>query len=564
MVSMMRGRLGKHFYKTVLWLTLIAMAGTTLIAALLGRRGLGLNRGGSAAALVNGVEITSQALMRKSLAIEHEIREIKAALGPYASEILRMRMGYDEKNANPRKIAMDQLVQEQLLLQAAQKLGIKTISPLYASEKLDDNFFVLQYLSAIIPPNLISKNERIDRTMLRQFLQRQGMSTIDFEAQVNDAISLSLVPQLLMSTVHTPSIEKIVSQEAKGATRSFTFITLSLSAYLDAQREEKVSDAVLKGFFERENARMRRYWSAETRSGTLWTFSKESFDLVTSEGELRRYFNQHKKDYGEKSFEKVKDEIAKLLAQEQFQKRFVASARSLVNDRLDEKESAKHLNDFVEKYKGKKQVLGAITRDHVEKNSDAALLFTLSQPGRKTFASRKEYGVVVQLDERVASKMRPFEEVRGIVLADYQKEEAQKALFKDLERIAKQAVGVKDLSSVARLGKGATLKSYEGVVPGDGTWEKWTKEGYPTRRFEYMIHPGYALTHFEAEKGVIVVLTSYKPSVKKNEPGELDSSFVEGSMQRNFAALIADLKSSAKIEYRKEKAAQSQVPLDLV
>ncbi len=487
MLSMMRNSMGKRVYKAVLWVTLISIAGTTLVAALFNRIG---GRTTGVAAIVNGYKITDSALQRKKQDISAEISEMRKRLGSYADVFLKMR-GFSGK---PQEMAMQELVQQKLLLSASHNSGIKYISPQFIAEKINDVNFVMQYLSDLLPPQVFGGTGRLDKGALQAHLKHSGITIKDFEERLEETMTVLVFNSLFPSAIYSPVVSQTIKKLRDESEKSFLLVTLPLSEYIIRQSKEKISDQELQKFFEEQNKATHAYWSIEKRSGTVWAFDPSSYGLSVTEPELRRYYSQHLQDFEKKPFDSVKAKVEEIVLLEKFQRRFATEAKHILQGRTGGEEGLKNFEEFVQKHKATKRTLVDITRKSFEQNKDplAAALFEILHDGQSQSLIHEGKGVLVQLDLIIPSTVRSFQDVKTQVQEDFVKEKAKKQLAEDLQKLITIAATA-DFEKQARDIQGSSVRMIKGLSPNSDQWKSFEKEGLPVKRMKRMIHPGYAV-----------------------------------------------------------------------
>ncbi|MCL5436458.1 MAG: SurA N-terminal domain-containing protein [Candidatus Dependentiae bacterium] len=514
--------------QVVLWLTLIALAGTSFLG-ISSRRGL---KRGSAALLVNSYAVSAQALEKRARGIEEFIRDIRARTGQYADMFLQMR-GYVGK---PRDIAERETVEEKLLLGLADGAGLSSISPEYIASRMHDSNFVIAHLSHIIPPYLAQGPAGVDAAKLSQYLKRQGMTGADFEEELEDALRAQVVMTLFPTLVYEPQVSVKRARLAADSARAFAVEHLSLDTYLAREKGDTLTPEAVKGFFDEQNRADKRYFTPEKRRGTVWIFTPEEYHLPLTDVEVRRYFADHGKEFGSKQLVQVRGEIENALVKEKFAKRFSSDAQRILALTQHEPEA---FAQFVEKRKGIREELSWIERTGANSPKKRAL-FSIYKVGQKLVAADAGHGYIVMLDEIQASVLPPLESIRSRVVADLQAERARKALARDLSVRLQQV----EKSGISALVKPQTLK-----VADQADWQKLEKQGKPIDRMQRMCHPAAAITQEGAEGGDIIALVSITP--KEGAAAEKQDFSGEFNMRQtgSFAAdFIASLRSSATIK----------------
>lgn len=505
--------------QVVLWLTLISLAGTAFVG--LSSR-MSLKRA-SAAMVINGYPVSQEMIDRRSREIDQEIKLIRAQAPGYAEFILQMR-GYIGK---PREIATRELIQERLILSAADKMGLTHIAPSYIQAKIDDPVFASNRLGSLLPPYIRHNTGAIDPDALNTYLKHQGISMADFEERIEDAIRTHVLITLLPSASYVPQSSKLRTALEQKSTREFVVEYFRIERYIAAQKEQALNDTELKAFYDEQNRLNKRYYTPERRSGEVWVFTPEQYGLTASDVEIRRYYADHSKEYN-KPLAQVKDDVQNKLIREKFKVRFAGDANRVIA--LEAREAGA-FEQFIEKRKGKKESLAWVSRTDAKKPLDVAL-FKIAKPGYKHVLFADGKGYVVILKDVEQSVLPPLADVRGDVAADLREERAWKALKSDVEA---RRLNLK-------FGKTETI-----LVTPDTKWEELGKKGLPIDRMPHMIHPNAVIADVNKDGGFCLLLSSIKPG--KESKDEKEVSIDENEENSFFVpAFIASLDSSATIE----------------
>ncbi|HBL98701.1 TPA: hypothetical protein DDZ86_03605 [Candidatus Dependentiae bacterium] len=557
MMSMLRNSMGKRIYKGVLWVTLISIAGTTLIAAIFNRLG---GRKAGVIATVNGYKIMDSALQKRKQDIAAEINEIRARLGNYADMFLKMR-GFSGK---PQEIALQELVQQKLLLSACRASGIYYLSPQFIGEKINDVNFAMSYLSELLPQQVFTGTGQLSQDALKNHLRRNGISIPDFEHRLEELLGIAVFESLLPSAVYSPAIAQKNKQLQEEGERTFSIVTLPLSEYISQQGQVAISDRELQTFFEERNKADHAYWTVEKRSGTVWTFAPSSYGLTATEPELRRFFASHAQLFEKKTFDSVKAQVEEAVTREKFERRFTTEAKHLAQGKVAGEEGAKTFEEFTQKHKASKATLANITRKELGKNPEEATLFEILRAGQLQVLTRDGKGVIVQLDSIVPSAARPFEEVKSQVREDFIKDKARKKLAEDLQKLTLLArtSDTALFDKQVREMKGASVRTVKGLTAGKEEWKVFEKEGLPVQRMKKMVHAGYSIKQMAKDQGFVIVLKEISLPVKSVETQSairFPAEDFQLNLQLFSAGFIASLNHSGKIKYNDN--VQRQEPL---
>jgi len=283
MIIVIRRWLKSGGFQVILWVILAIMAIIFLMPSIpqFGRRTA------NTIVTVNGQDLTDEMISRKAAAIEDQMQQARQQWGQYADMMFKM-MGL---KANPRETAFEQVVQEALIDQVAQKLGLEVHNDFIRDKLRDPNF--LQSISDLIPPYAFDASG-INEQALNVHLQRFGLSTSDFNEELAKAIKRNVVTELASATGYIPSFELKEQMIAQNAPKQFSYIKIDLDKLYQEEKQKEISKEELVRFFERENATSKRYLVPEKRSGLIWKFEPKDYGVEISKEEIEEYYNAHK------------------------------------------------------------------------------------------------------------------------------------------------------------------------------------------------------------------------------------------------------------------------------
>jgi len=244
-----------------------------------------------AAATVNGRSISLGRFLTKAQSEERRIRQIKAQYGNFA-DVLLASLGM---STDPRKVAIDQLIKDELLDQLGRKLDIHVDEELL-QQSLYDKMFLYKEVSQVIPPELIDwQKGTIKFGQLKTYLSNIGLTIEDFFSQIEALLKRSLVASLISGSVHIPTFLVKDRYLRDYAGRSFSVLTFDFNDYLEQEKKREVAPEKLKGFFNSQNSLAKRYWVPEKRIGRVWEFDHESYGVVVHQDELKMYYDDYKR-----------------------------------------------------------------------------------------------------------------------------------------------------------------------------------------------------------------------------------------------------------------------------
>ncbi len=303
MITAIRRQFKSGAHRFILWIIIIAIVVGLMPIFLRETTG-----GGPWAIKVNNKEISYQEFIREVTDQRDRLALFRAEYGQIA-DLLLQSMGI---STDPKTLTFNQLVKEELLNQFAQHLGLY-LHPDYIMQKMNDQQFVQQYLAHIIPPYLFDNTGIINRQAVGIHLKRQGMSSSMFERTVERALTHQFVMELMKATLYVPIFDIKQQYIKDNASKKFSLLFFSFADFLKKEKEKKVTDELLKAFFDKQNRRFRQYWVPEKRSGIRWKFEPHSYAIVVTQKEINAYYedNKTKKFVGEPTKVQVRQIVIK-------------------------------------------------------------------------------------------------------------------------------------------------------------------------------------------------------------------------------------------------------------
>ncbi|MEX0940653.1 MAG: peptidylprolyl isomerase [Candidatus Babeliales bacterium] len=286
MISMREKILKSKLYKALLWMILLSMGGgALLVSPLFYKRD---RVAPSTIVLVNDQDITIKEFEQKLMQEMERIALLKQQYGEYADTLLSL-LGLE----NPRAIALQTLLYEELLNQVADKLNIRLFSD-FVMQKLQDPSALFSELRDIVPMQAITKQGAIDFTALKIILQRQGQSLADFERRIEEALQRKMVTDLVSLSAYISPEEIREYFQDHYLKRKYSVLHFPFEQFLAQARKEQPSDQKLEAFFKEQNKLNKKYWIPEKRSAEIWTFNPESYGLKIQDKEIEEYYKQNK------------------------------------------------------------------------------------------------------------------------------------------------------------------------------------------------------------------------------------------------------------------------------
>lgn len=291
MIEMLRNRMQGGGIKIILWLTLLSFAAGSLLTFFNYTSRYKPDSIGT----VNDQEIGAGEFKRKFVQAQRMIQEVKQMYGPHADMVLKM-WGLDKK---PQEFVIEGLIAEKAILSGANKLGT-SVSNEYVQAKLRDALFVQEYLGHLVPPQAVVKGN-LDVALLKDHLQRTGITEDQFEEELTEAMQRALFLRLIEGSVYIPRAELRKAYEQEFLKKKVAIFGLPFDEYLKKAKAEKVTDAGLEAYF---NAHKEQYRIPEKRSARFWSFDPESWGITLTAAEIESAYHKRKRAYVEKPEER--------------------------------------------------------------------------------------------------------------------------------------------------------------------------------------------------------------------------------------------------------------------
>lgn len=290
MIGTIRAMMQTGGAKAILWLTLLSLAGGTFISIFRYSK----RSSADSIGVVNGIDIGLMEFRRTFEATRAQIQKIRKESGPHADLVLQM-WGLDK---NPYDAVIEGLIAEKVIQSAADSLGAE-VSKEYLNAKLRDQFFAREFLSELVPPQAYIQGG-LDVTILKYYLQRQGIAEDDFEEMVHNAMKRVLLQRLVEGSLYIPRAALKQAYERQYLKKKYGILTLSFDEYLQKARSAKLSNKAVAAYFD---AHKEHYRIPEKRSARVWTFDPTSYGIIIADKDVVSEYHKRKRGFVEKSEE---------------------------------------------------------------------------------------------------------------------------------------------------------------------------------------------------------------------------------------------------------------------
>ncbi len=541
MESAMRQRLGKRVWKTILWLLLFSLAGTSFLGVfyqVFGRKSQNL------IASVGGIGISSTDLFLKTEEIQELTRVIRSQAGEHADFILH----YNGLLGNPKVLALDALVSEAVKTSGALNSGFKSISPIYGAERLNDQDFLLAHASQLLPMHLFRELGRIDEETLKIFFARSPQAAERFDAAYENVLRSDLFISTVRGLAYVPRQSILWQNKMSSCRRSFEIFDISKNI-IKKNVAARMNDALIQSFFAQEN-KSRRYWKPEQRNGVAFIFSPEKYGITVSDVAARRYFAENaSSEFKGKTFDSVKNNIQNRLIKDQFKRLFAIEARNFLSA------TAEGFLDYQTMKNAKKTTIKRVSNNAAKDRTEKSLFAVPSIGARSFFVDENGNGIIVELQDLIPSSEQDFNNVKTEVERDWIAQETQATMSKIIDSVLAGMPYSLDGESAKLLKQyQASSRVITGIQSSDKTqWEKLSTSGYPVESMQKMGHPGFATATIskDQEHAYIVVLKDVAFELNDQE-----SLFIN---ERNLLEIatekdvLATLKESVTIKQYKDE-----------
>ncbi|MDX2180682.1 MAG: peptidyl-prolyl cis-trans isomerase [Bryobacteraceae bacterium] len=310
-----------------------------------------------------------------------------------------------------------------------------------------------------IIPQLFVGGQFAGTKAYQDFLAQRGMSVADFESQLRKSLLISKVQGMIAESVVVTPADIEAEFRRNNEKIALEYIVLKTA---DVRKDVTVTDAEVAAEFEKRKATLKQ---PEKRSAAILVIDRArvAAAMEPSEADLRRAYEDSKDRFrtGErvnvrhilvKTTEKPAAEVAKLEAKAQdLLKQIKAGAdfAKLARENSEDPGSAVKGGD-----------LGFIVKGQTVPNFEAAA-WALKTPKELSNVVKTEYGFhILQLISREDARLRPFEEVRGELAADFSKQAVFEKMQRDADALRAAAAKTPDkLEAVAQQFNAALVRT---------------------------------------------------------------------------------------------------------
>lgn len=285
MITDIRKQFANPAYKSILWITILSVAGAFSLPTLF--RNIG--SGGPWAIRVNKEEISVRDFVQDIQEKREMLANVRARYGQYADALLQS-MGLAP---DPKALAFESLVREEIIDQVGHKIGIQ-LNEDFIANNMNNASFVGQHLANLVPPFAMNPNGGVNRRILADVLKRRGMSIAAFERRLERTIMQRVVTDLLATTYYTPEFDLKQYYTANYPNKKFSYIRLPLEDFVAQEQKYEITPEELKEFYDIQNKKNKRYYVPEKRAGLKWVFTPASYGIKVTDDEIEAFYLENK------------------------------------------------------------------------------------------------------------------------------------------------------------------------------------------------------------------------------------------------------------------------------
>lgn len=523
MITAIRRQFKGETLKYAMWIILFALAGGVLLPMLVRDAS-----SGNWAIKVNGEEISDAEFAQQAAHEQERIARIREQYGQYA-DFLFLSQGI---SLDPRSMAHDYLVQQELVNQIGHALGLY-IGSEYISEKITDPMFVLRepMLMNLIPIHAFDRAGGINMEVLQMHLRRQGISVAQFERYVERALIRRLVLEILGSTSYVPNFDVKQRFAADYQGKKFSIVSISLDSLIKEEKKTAINQKEIEQFFNLENQKNMRYWVPEKRSGVIWTFKSDAYGTHPSDEAVAQYYEKNKmKDYVN---EPVKIQVRRIVLP-------VTNEAQREEVRAQAEALRQELVASPDQFAKKAQVVPFFARGsgaHGPAFEKAA--FMLVKDGDISAVTETEDGF--ELLQRVAKSDRTFKPLSAVkqdIKNSMIQRRFQEAFLDDMKRVTRGGQSNQDAFIQLAQAKGATSRKLDNVA----------KDVSADAQKLFSLRKDGISFNIADGVGYAVQLTNVAPAYAPNFEAvrsEVLNDMYEHRARKKLAALLQDTKRKA-------------------
>jgi peptidyl-prolyl cis-trans isomerase D len=284
MITAMRSGLKSGGMAYVIWIAIASMLLGYIVPLFFKQKG-----GEPWAMRINGTHIPYKTFASELASTREYIALLRAHYGQFAEYVLQ-----NAGITDARSMAFRTLVTQELAHQALDKNKL-ALHPDYIAHKMHDAEFVQQHVSDLLPQHLIAADGSVDGKMLKEYLQRRGITMQSFEQKIADKVGMWFLSHAVDLFAYVPDYAANYAVTQQQSKKGFTYINVAYQDFVTKeQQKEAITAEEIAAFFEQENRRIKRYEVPEKRYGLQWEFTPETYGISVDDRAIEAYYEQHK------------------------------------------------------------------------------------------------------------------------------------------------------------------------------------------------------------------------------------------------------------------------------
>jgi hypothetical protein len=283
MITVIRKKFKSTVYKSVLWITILAVIGVFSLPEIIKMA----TKSDQWVIRINRSVIDNKEFIQALKGQQWLVETIKSYYGPQA-ELLAQISGF---SLDPLALTKERLIRISLLDNAASQC-VWALDESYLVRKMNQPEFLIQSLPEFVPMNGFDK-DGLSQARLKDHLQKNGISMAEFERAVERVGRCDMLMGLVGTTVYVSQQEIRQRIQEEFGKKKFSYITATLDTFLKQVKNQEPSSEEVKHFFNTRTAQG-AYWIPEQRTGTVWSFDASTYGITVSSQAIERYYHMNK------------------------------------------------------------------------------------------------------------------------------------------------------------------------------------------------------------------------------------------------------------------------------
>lgn len=294
-------------------------------------------------------------------------------------------------------------------------------------------------------PGLVNSDGSIDIEQLKAKMGQEGFGKAELESlasnlqlvekQITQELKNEVLNNVLVGSLYLPQFALNNYYNSEYALKQYAILKASYEKYHHEVNKHKIEDGVLKAFFDQQNIASKKYWTTELRSGVIWSFKPDSFDIKITDKQIKSYYDRNRKDEFVKQAPKI--QVRRILVANQDQAGLIRA--ELANDASRFEELAK-AHSIDKQSAGKGGLLDFFGENELDKNLSAAA-FELRADGEISEVIETSSGFeIIQRVTKSKIEFKPLEEVSADIAKKLSLQQFEKLFPINARRIIAESV----------------------------------------------------------------------------------------------------------------------------